>query len=51
MQNRDVIYREIEETMGITSIHKMLHEHLSVEHISTQRIPNNLTITKKKRLC
>ena len=41
MQDRHVTYREIEASLGIsmTSIHKILHEHLAV-------IPHNLTIAQ-----
>ena len=44
MQDRDETYREIEASLGISSIsiHSILHEHLVV------KIPHNLTIVKKR---
>ena len=46
MQYRHVTYREIETTLGIsgTSIHSILHEHLSVKKIYS----HNLLIAQKK---
>ena len=42
MQDRHVTYREIETTLGIsgTSIHLILHEHLTVKKISSRWIPH-----------
>ena len=41
--------REIETTLGIsgTSIHSILHEHLTVKKISSRWIPHNLSIAQK----
>ena len=41
LQDRHVTYREIEATLGIsgTSIHSILHEHLTVKKICSRRIP------------
>lgn len=49
MQDRHVTYREIEASLGIsmTSIHKILHEHLAVKKICSRWIPHNLTIDQK----
>jgi [histone H3]-lysine36 N-dimethyltransferase SETMAR len=49
-EDRHVTYREIEATLGIsmTSIHKILHEHLAVKKICSRWIPHNLTIAQKK---
>jgi hypothetical protein len=50
MQDHHVTYREIEASLGIsiTSIHKILHEHLAVKKIYSRWIPHNLTIAQKK---
>ena len=50
LQDRHVTYREIETTLGIsgTSIHSILHEHLTVKKIFLRWIPHNLSIAKKK---
>ena len=44
LQDRHVTYREIETTLGIsgTSIHSILHEHLTVKEIFSRWIPHNL---------
>ena len=49
MQDRHVIYCEIEATLGIssTSIYKILHEHLAMKKICSCWIPHNLTKTQK----
>ena len=49
MQDRHVTYCEIEATLGIslTSIYKILHEHLAVKNICSRWIPHNLTETQK----
>ena len=41
LQDRHVTYREIETTLGIsgTSIHSILHEHLTVQKIGSRWIP------------
>ena len=46
LQDRYVTYREIEATLGIsgTSIHSMLHEHLTVKNFFSRWIPHNLSI-------
>ena len=46
LQDRHVIYREIETTLGISgiSIHSILHEHLSVKKICS----HNLSTAQKK---
>ena len=50
LQDRHVIYCEIETTLGIsgTSIHSILHEHLTVKKICLRLIPHNLPIVQKK---
>ena len=50
MQDRQVVYREIEASLGIpsTSIHSILHEHLAIKKICSRWIPHNLTIAEKK---
>ena len=50
LQDRDVTYREIETTVGIsgTSIHSIFHEHLTVKKICSRWIPHNLSIAQKK---
>lgn len=50
LQDRHVTYCEIETTFGIggTSIHSILHEHLTLKHICTRWIPHNLSIAQKK---
>ncbi|GFU33812.1 HTH_48 domain-containing protein [Nephila pilipes] len=49
-QDRHVTYREIEASLDIsmTSINKILHEHLSVKKICSCWIPHNLTNAQKK---
>ncbi|GFU36548.1 uncharacterized protein NPIL_180281 [Nephila pilipes] len=49
-QDRHVTYREIEAFLDIsmTSINKILHEHLSVKKICSRWIPHNLTNAQKK---
>ncbi|GFU40787.1 putative mariner transposase [Nephila pilipes] len=49
-QDRHVTYREIEASLDIsmTSINKILHEHLSVKKICSRWIPHNLTNAQKK---
>lgn len=49
-QDRHVTYREIEASLGIsmTSINKILHEHLAVKKICSRWIPHNLTNAQKK---
>ena len=49
-EDRHVTYREIEATLGIsmTSIHKILHEHLAVKKICSRWIPHNLKDAQKK---
>ena len=46
-----VIYREIETTLGIsgTSIHSIMHEHLTVKKIGSPWIPHNLSIAQKNQ--
>ncbi|GFT08475.1 metabotropic glutamate receptor [Nephila pilipes] len=48
-QDRHVTYREIEASLDIsmTSINKILHEHLSVKKICSRWIPHNLTNAQK----
>ena len=50
LQDHHVTYREIETTLGIsgTSIHSILHEHLTVKKICSRWIPHNLSIAQKK---
>ena len=50
LQDRHVIYREVETTLGIsgTSIHSILHEHLTVKKIYSRCITHNLSIAQKK---
>ena len=50
LQDRHVTYREIETTLGIseTSIHLILHEHLTIIKIGSRWIPHNLSIAQKK---
>lgn len=50
MQDRHVTYREIEAFLHIsmTSINKILHEHLGVRKICSRWIPHNLTAAQKK---
>ena len=47
--DRHVTYREIETTLGIsgTSIHSILHEHLTVNKICSHCVPHNLSIAQK----
>ncbi|XP_015599901.1 histone-lysine N-methyltransferase SETMAR-like [Cephus cinctus] len=49
-QDRHVTYREIEASLGfsMTSINKILHEHLAVKKICSRWIPHNLTNAQKK---
>ena len=49
LQGRYVTYHEIETTLGIsgTSIHSILHEHLTIKKIYSRWIPHNLSIAKK----
>lgn len=49
-QDRHVTYREIEAFLGIsmTSINKILHEHLGVKKVCSRWIPHNLTEAQKK---
>ena len=49
LQDRNVTYREIGTTSGIsgTSIHSILHEHLTVKNICMRWIPHNLSIVQK----
>ena len=50
LQDRHVTYREIETTLGIskTSIHSILHEHLTVKKICSRWIPHNFSNAQKK---
>ena len=50
LQHHHMTYREIETTLGIsgTSIHSILHEHLTVKKICSRWIPNNLSIAQKR---
>ena len=50
LQDRHVTYREIETTLGIsgTSIHSILHKHLTVKKICLRWIAHNLSIAQKK---
>ena len=49
LQVRHVTYCEIETTLGIsgTSIHSILHEHLTAKKICSRWIPHNLSIIRK----
>ena len=49
LQYRHVTYREIETTLDIigTSIHSILHEHLTVKKICSRWISHNLSIAQK----
>ena len=51
LQDRQVPYREIETTLGIsgTCIHSLLHEHLTVKKICLRWIPHNLSIAQKNQ--
>ena len=51
LQDRHRTYREIETTLGIsgTSIHLILHEHLTVNKICSRWIIHNLSITRKNQ--
>ena len=53
LQDRHVTYREVETTLEIsgTSIHSILHEHLTVKKICSHWIPHDLSIAQKKGLC
>ena len=48
--DRHVTYRDIETTLGITgtSIHSILHKHLTVKKICSCWLPHNLSIAQKK---
>lgn len=48
--DRHVTYREIEASLGIsmTSINKILHEHLGLKKICSRWIPRNLTVAQKR---
>ena len=48
LEDHHVTYHEIEATLGIsgTSIHSILHEHLTVKKIYSRWIPHNLSITR-----
>ena len=48
LQNRHVTYREIGTTLfiSLTSIHSILHEHLTVNKICSRWIPHNLSIAQ-----
>ena len=50
LQDSHVTYREIETTLGIsaTSIHSILHEHLTVKKICSLWIPHYLLNAQKK---
>ena len=50
LQDRHVTYREIETTLGIsgTSIHSILHEHLTVNKICSRWIAHNLSIAQNR---
>lgn len=50
MEDRHVTYREIEASLDIsmTSINKILHEHLGVKKISSRWIPHMLTGAQKR---
>ena len=50
LQDRHVTYSEIQTTLGIsgTSIHSILHEHLTVKNIFSRWIPHYLLIVQKK---
>ena len=51
LQDRHVTCREIEITLGIrgTSMHSILHEHLTGKKISSRWIPHNLSIAQKNQ--
>ena len=51
LQDRYVTYCKIETTLGIsgTSIHLILHEHLTVKRICSRWIPYNLLIAQKNQ--
>ena len=51
LQDRHVTYREIETNLGIsgTSIHSILHEHLTAKKICSCWIPHNLPIAQKNQ--
>ena len=52
LKYRHVTHREIEATLGSsgTSIHSILHEHLTVKKICSRWISHNLSIAPKKQL-
>ena len=49
MQDCHVTYREVEASLGISSIsiHSILHEHLAVKKICSRWLPHNLQTLKK----
>ena len=51
LQDHHVTYREIEATLAIsgTSIHSILHEHLTVKKIFSRWIPHNLSVAQKNQ--
>ena len=49
LQDRHVTYREIETGISRTSIHSILHEHLTVIKICWRWIPHNLSIAQKNQ--
>jgi [histone H3]-lysine36 N-dimethyltransferase SETMAR len=51
MEDRHITYREIESSLDIsmTSINKILHDHLAVKKICSRWIPHNLTKAQKER--
>ena len=51
LQDRHVTYREIETTLAIsgTSIHSILHEHLTVKINCSRWIPHKLSIAQKNQ--
>ena len=50
IQDRHVTYCEIEASLGIssTTIHSILHEHLTIKKICSRWIAHNLTNAQKK---
>ena len=50
LHDRHMTYCGIETTLGIsgTSIHSILHEHLTVKKIFSHWIPHNMSIAQKK---
>ena len=51
LQDDNVTYREIETILGIsgTSMHLILHEHLTVKKICSRWIAHNLSIAQKNQ--